>query len=117
LLCKEELAEAIASEVANMIRATVFLVTILALTPAPVSAQQEKQSTYDLTITTEQKLESEKLLRIRLNQQIQKFNTEVEQALREAQEIKQFSTPYLLEFERRNQDLQRRRDFIRPSGS
>jgi ribosomal protein L3 len=93
-------------------RATVLLVTVLALTPATVLAQQEKQSTYDLTVTTEQKLYSEKLLRIRLNQQIQKFNTVVKQALRETQEIKQFSTPYLAEFQRRNEDIQRRRDFI-----
>ncbi len=116
MLCKEELAEAIASEVANMIRATVLLVTVLALTPATVLAQQTKQSTYYLTVTTGQKLESEKLLRIRVNQAIQKFNTEVEQALRETQEIKQFSTPYLVEFQRRNQDIQRRRDFLRPGG-
>lgn len=99
-----------------MMRATVLLVTVLALTPAPVLAQQEKQPTYNFTLTTGQKLESEKLLRIRLNQQIQKFNTVVKQALRETQEIKQFSTPYLVEFQRRNEDIQRRRDFIRPSG-
>ncbi len=99
-----------------MMRATVLLVTVLALTPATVLAQQTKQSTYYLTVTTGQKLESEKLLRIRLNQAIQKFNTEVEQALRETQEIKQFSTPYLVEFQRRNQDIQRRRDFLRPGG-
>jgi len=96
-----------------MMRATVLLVTVLALTPAPVLAQQEKQSTHDLTVTTWQKLDSEKLLRIRLNQQIQKFNTDVEQALRETQEIKQFSTPFLGEFQRRNQDIQRRPDFPR----
>jgi hypothetical protein len=116
LLCKEKLAEAIASEVANMMRATVLLVTILALTPATVLAQEKKQPTYDFTLTTEQKLYSEKLLRIRLNQQIQKFNTVVKQALRETQEVKQFSTPSLVEFQRRNEDIQRRRDFIRPGG-
>ncbi|BAY43166.1 hypothetical protein SAMD00079811_07450 [Scytonema sp. HK-05] len=99
-----------------MMRATVLLVTLLVFTPATVLAQQEKQSTHYLTVTTGQKLESEKLLRIRVNQQIQKFNTVVKQALRETQEIKQFSTPYLVEFQRRNEDIQRRRDFIRPSG-
>ena len=99
-----------------MIRATVLLVTVLALTPASVLAQQEKQSNYDFTLTTEQKLYSEKLLRIRINQGIQKFNTVVKQALRETQESKQFSTPYLVEFQRRNEDIQRRRDFLRPGG-
>jgi ribosomal protein L3 len=113
LLCKEELAEAIASEVANMIRATVLLVTVIAFTPATVLAQEEKQSTDDLTVTTGQKLDSEKLLRIRINQAIQKFNTDVEQALRETQKLKQFSTPYLVEFQRRNQDIQRRPDIPR----
>ncbi|MBW4633024.1 MAG: DUF4006 family protein [Iphinoe sp. HA4291-MV1] len=96
-----------------MMIATVLLVTILALTPTSVLAQQEKQSTYDFTVTTGQKLDSEKLLRIRLKQQIQKFNTNVEQALRETQELKQFSTPYLVEFQRRNEDIQHRPDVPR----
>lgn len=116
MLCKEELAEAIASEVANMMRATVLLVTVLALTPAPVLAQQQNQSTHDLTVRTGQKLDSEKLLRIRLNQQIQKFNTDVEQELRKTQQLKQFSTPFLGEFRRRNEDIQRRPDIPRPGG-
>lgn len=97
-------------------RAIVLLVTVLALTSAPVLAQQEKQSTYDLTVRTVQKLESEKLLRIPLNQQIQKFNTDIEQVLRETQQIKQFSTPFLGEFRRRNEDIQRRPDIPRPGG-
>lgn len=105
-----------ASEVANIMRATVLLVTILAFTPATVLAQHKKHPTYDFTLTAEQKLYSQKLLRLRLNQQIQKFNTVVKQALRETQEIKQFSTPYLVEFQRRNGDIQRRRDFIRTGG-
>ncbi|MBW4606906.1 MAG: hypothetical protein KME22_06690 [Hassallia sp. WJT32-NPBG1] len=116
MLCKEELAEAIASEVANMMRATVFLVTILVFTPATVFAVPKQQPTTDFRLTTEQKLYSEKLLRIRLNQQTQKFNTVVKQALRETQEIEQFSRPYLIEFQRRNEDIQRRRDFIRIGG-
>jgi hypothetical protein len=100
----------------NIMRTTVLLVTILALTPATVLAQEKKPLTSDFTLTSEQKLYSEKLLRIRLNQQIHNFNTVVKQSLRETKEIKQFSTPYLVEFQGRNEDIQRRRDFIRPGG-
>ncbi|MBD2770797.1 hypothetical protein [Iningainema tapete] len=89
---------------------TLSLVTILVLTSAPTSAQLQKQQTHNLTVTTEPQLESEKLLQISINQQLIKFNVRLPRVLEETQALKQFSTPYEAEFQRRNDLIRQNRD-------
>ncbi len=90
--------------------AMVLLVTLLVLTPASVLAQSEKPPTSDLTITTWDKLDQQQMLRASINQRIDKFNVDIEQILRETREIKQFSRPYEVEFERWSKQRQHNPD-------
>lgn len=90
--------------------ATLSLVTVLVLTSAPASAQPEKQQIHNLAVTTEQQLESEKLLQIYTYQQFLKFNVRLPRVLEETRTLKQFSTPYEVEFQKRNDLIRQNRD-------
>ncbi|MBR8840349.1 MAG: hypothetical protein DSM106950_41765 [Stigonema ocellatum SAG 48.90 = DSM 106950] len=90
---------------------SLLLVSILAFTPATALAQQE-QRIYRLSIINEQKAESEVLLHLRIHQQVRKFNTDVEQAISQTRAIKQFSRPYIDEFQRRNEQIQNQPDKV-----
>ncbi len=90
--------------------AILFLVTVLVLTPAAALAQTEKQLIHNPAVTTESELDPEKLLQLDTNQQIQKFNASIGLVLAQTRKLKQFSTPYEVEFQRRNEQIQRNRD-------
>ncbi|MFB2770150.1 hypothetical protein ACE1AT_12820 [Pelatocladus sp. BLCC-F211] len=89
--------------------AILLLVTCLVITPTSALAQMQHQPNYEPTITWP-KQDREKILRMRINQQIQTFNTNVEQVIKETRDIKQFSNPYLVEFPRRNERMQHHPD-------
>ena len=90
--------------------AILFLVTVLVLTPAAALAQTEKQLIHNPAVTTESELDPEKLLQLDTNQQIQKFNASIGLVLAQTRKLKRFSTPYEVEFQRRNEQIQRNRD-------
>ncbi|WP_026731579.1 hypothetical protein [Fischerella sp. PCC 9605] len=91
----------------------VLLVTLLFLTPATALAQPEKQSTYDKTVTTGSKLDQERRLRLRIKQQTHKSNTDIVRVLRKTRQLKRFSRPYIVEFQRRIEQMQHRPDVPR----
>ncbi len=90
--------------------AILFLVTVLTITPAAALAQTEKQLIHNPAVTTESELDPEKLLQLDTNQQIQKFNASIGLVLALTRKLKRFSTPYEVEFQRRNEQIQRNRD-------
>ncbi|BAY42703.1 hypothetical protein NIES4073_14120 [Kalymmatonema gypsitolerans NIES-4073] len=87
--------------VARMRVAAVLFAMSLALTPATVLAQPKTTGS-----------DQEKILRTRINQQIQSFNVNLKDELKETQDLKRFSRPYTLEFQRRNEQMQHRRDIF-----
>ncbi|MEC4811754.1 MAG: hypothetical protein SAK29_00470 [Scytonema sp. PMC 1069.18] len=89
---------------------TLLLAWVLILTPVTVQAQQQEEQIYRLNITNGQKLEPQVLLQLRINQQVRQVNADIKRGLQEAREIKQFSEPYVTEFQRRNNRIQRRPD-------
>ncbi|MCX7592273.1 MAG: hypothetical protein N2235_00660 [Fischerella sp.] len=92
---------------------TVLLVTLLFLTPTTALAQSEKQPTDNKVVTTGSKLDQERRLRLRVNQQTQKCNTDVVRVLRKTQQLKRSSRPYIVEFQRRIEQMQHRPDVPR----
>ncbi|MUG92308.1 hypothetical protein F7734_07495 [Scytonema sp. UIC 10036] len=85
-----------------------LLAWVLIFTPATTLAQQQESQIYRLNISSEQKPEPEVRLKLRLNQQVRLLNADIEYRLGEAREIKQFSEPYIIEFQRRNNRIQQR---------
>ncbi|KYC42160.1 hypothetical protein WA1_19415 [Scytonema hofmannii PCC 7110] len=88
--------------------ATLLLAWVLILTPATTLAQQQESQIYRLNIPSEQKPEPDVRFKLRLNQQVRQWNADIEYRLEEAREIKQFSEPYINEFQRRNERIQQR---------
>ncbi|MUG95193.1 hypothetical protein F7734_23670 [Scytonema sp. UIC 10036] len=88
--------------------ATFLIAWVLILTPTTTLAQQQESQIYKLNISNQQKLESEVRLKLRLNQQVRQLNARIKYRLEEARAIKQFSEPYITEFQRRNERIQQR---------
>ncbi|MBF2007448.1 MAG: hypothetical protein IGS49_18795 [Chlorogloeopsis fritschii C42_A2020_084] len=80
---------------------TVLLVIVLFFTPATALARQTQPSDR-LSVTNRQKLDQNR----------KKLNADIERIVKETQELERFSRPYLVEFQRRNEQMQHRPDAV-----
>ncbi|MFQ4141196.1 hypothetical protein [Chlorogloeopsis sp. ULAP02] len=80
---------------------TVFLITVLVFIPVTALAQQTQPSDR-LSVTNRQKLEQNR----------KKLNADIKRIVKETQELERFSRPYLVEFQRRNEQMRHRPDAV-----